>query len=855
MVNNSSHTALYHLWYVSPMAIQIAMLLFLLSILATFLNRGTGIVRLFKGSRTGDRIARRYFTILMLMLVVVGLLQHFHILPPEISLSPSAIGLLVTSLVMIWTMANILNKADDQRLKAEEEIKNINATLELKVEERSVGLRDLYAELQKSEERYRSILQNASDAIYITDNTGRIIDMSKSMCEMLGYSSEELLQFKFSDMVDPENLKDLPIELPAIPDQLIFKERTLVTKDGRKINVEINGQRIDKDRLMGVARNITERKMMEAELREAESKFRSLVEKSIVGVYLAGLDTRLLYVNQRFAELFGYEPQELLDMEDKVVDCIYNKENQEIVRKELETRKAAKKSVNHFEIEGIKKNGSSFWLEVYSNAVTIKGQATSIGTVVDITERKRTEAKLLEAELKFRTLSEKSIVGVYIVQNERFIYVNPKLAEIFGYTARELLDMLGRAVDVLFTEEARKSIRENLQARYSGAAEGVSYQVVGVKKDGGLNYLEIHSNLVTIGGKPSFIGTILDITERKKAEDELKISEQKYKLLFESNPLPLWIVAKNDMTVISANAAAAKLYGYTTEELLNMDVKKLRPVKHWGILSESYQKDLNEVTDFGIVQHTKKDGTEILVSIIAQDIVFEGRFARLSSTSDVSEKLKAEESLKTTEANLQTILNNTDTAYALLNADLHVLEYNNKALIFAENEFSFEPGGSNKILDHMPEDRRSQFLTYTKQVFDGHVISYEASYPQEDGCQLWYYIRMFPIADKGHKILGLVLAITDITERKEAERDLQIAYQSIQTHIDKIREMTWKQSHLIRSPLANVKVLFSMMKADPTDEKVSVYIETELERMDKILLDMAKGAARIGEDKPIEPEN
>lgn len=208
--------------------------------------------------------------------------------------------------------------------------------------------------------------------------------------------------------------------------------------------------------------------------------------------------------------------------------------------------------------------------------------------------------------------------------------------------------------------------------------------------------------------------------------------------------------------------------------------------------------------------------------------------------------------LQKSEANLQTILNNTDTAYALLNADLDILEYNNKALIFAQNEFNFDQENTAKIYDLMAADRRSQFLAYTNQVFDGNVISYEVSYPQADNIHLWYYVRMFPIADKGDKILGLVLAITDITERKDAEQDLQTAYQSIQSHIDKIREMAWKQSHLIRSPLANLKGLLPMLKVDPSDQQVLEFIETELERMDKILWEMAEGTSMVGVDKIVD---
>jgi PAS domain S-box-containing protein len=576
---------LYNLSYVSSMAIHTAIILLLLSIAAALLNPDFGISRLFTGDAVGNRMARRHFTTLMLVLIVFGSLriqsERFHILPPEVGISLLAISLLGTSLIMIWITANWLNKVDEQRSKAEAEIRNLNTALELKVE--------------KTEEKYQSLFDHASDAIYVLNVPGDFIQVNDSTCQLTGYSRPELLGMNITALMKAEFLQGYQLLTATIETgRSVMAERQIIKKDGTLIDVEINIKKFVDERVLVIARDITQRKLMEA---------------------------------------------------------------------------------------------------------------------------------------------------------------------------------------------------------------------------------------------------------------ELKLSEQKYRLLFESNPLPLWIVAKDDMTVIAANDAAARLYGYTPEELSGMDIKHLRPVAHWGKLIARYQDDIMDPLDFGVVEHVKKDGTPIMVNIIAQDIMFEGRFARLSSTSDVTEKLRAEELLKASEVNLQTILNNTDTAYALLSADLDILEYNNKALIFAKNEFNFQAGSTGKMIELIPEGRRAQFIAYTNQVFEGNTISYEIGYPQDQENPLWYYVRMFPIADNDNKILGLVLAITDITERKEAEQDLQTAYQSIQAHIEKIREMTWKQSHLIRSPLANLKGLYPMLEINPSDEQVLAYMGTELERMDEILWEMAEGTAMIGIDK------
>jgi PAS domain S-box-containing protein len=441
------------------------------------------------------------------------------------------------------------------------------------------------------------------------------------------------------------------------------------------------------------------------------------------------------------------------------------------------------------------------------------------------------KAKVEKTEEKYHSLFEHASDAIYVLSmTGDFMDVNDSTCQLTGYSREELLRM---NITALLSAEALKGYKLLFTLIEPGTSVMAERQII--TKDGSVVDVEI--NLKRFVDERILV-VARDITTRKRMEAELKLSEQKYRLLFEGNPLPLWIVAKDDMTVIAANAAAAKLYGYTPEELTGMDIKQLRPAAYWGALIANYQADISEPTTFGVVEHIKKDGSPIFVEVVAHDLMFEGRFARLSSTTDMSGKLKAEASLKTSEANLQTILDNTDTAYALLNAELDIVEYNNQAVIFAQNEFNFEPGNGRKVFDLMSENRRQRFIAYTKQVFKGQTISYEISYPQTDGSSLWYYVRMFPIADKGQQILGLVLAITDITERKQAE-------QSIQAHLAQIREMTWKQSHLIRSPLANLKGLFPLIKTNPTDKNVLTYAEIELERMDQILSEMAEGSALL----------
>ncbi|RWY52441.1 PAS domain S-box protein [Mucilaginibacter gilvus] len=565
--------------------------------------------------------------------------------------------------------------------------------------------------IKETQEKYYSLFEQASDAIFIMNSEGNFTEANDSMCQLTGYSRDELLAMNVTDILNAEIIKMYPLVYATRKlGESVTGERKVVQKNGKIIDIEINGKKFTDDRITIISRDITARKAMEAEL--------------------------------------------------------------------------------------------------------------------------------INAELKFRTLADKSMVGIYIVQKGKFVYVNPRFAEVFGYEASELI---GREpVEAIVHPNYQAISNENIRLRVEGEVDSVHYEAMGKMKDGSANWVEFYGSRAVLEDEPTIIGSMIDITERKIAEEELKASEKKYKLLFESNPVPLWIIAKDDLSIIAANEAASNLYGYSKDELLNTSVKQLRPIEDWEQQQLSYQKKITGTVDFGVVRHVKKNGTPIFVSIISEDILFEGRPVRISSTVDVTEKLKAEEMLKKSEANLQTILNTTDTAYALLDHEFNVLEYNEIALLFAKQEFNFNPGESTNFFEHLPESRRTQFLGYIKEVFKGNTISYEATYDQPDGGNIWYYVKIFPISNKENEILGLVLAISDITERKNGEQSLQLAYQRIKTNIGFIREMIWKQSHILRSPLANLKGLITILQSDPGDEEVLAHIKTELDRMDAVFIEMAQ---------------
>ncbi len=138
-------------------------------------------------------------------------------------------------------------------------------------------------------------------------------------------------------------------------------------------------------------------------------------------------------------------------------------------------------------------------------------------------EQRSVSEALRQSETMFKKITEKSIVGVYLIQDEVFRYVNPKMSEICGYEVSELVDMRGPK-DVVWAEDW-PLVKENLRKRTSGEMEAINYRFRGIKPSGEIVHLEVYGSRTDYQGKPAVIGTILDITDRVKAEEQLAQSE------------------------------------------------------------------------------------------------------------------------------------------------------------------------------------------------------------------------------------------------------------------------------------------------------------------------------------------
>jgi PAS domain S-box-containing protein len=393
---------------------------------------------------------------------------------------------------------------------------------------------------------------------------------------------------------------------------------------------------------------------MALEREHAEQRARllsSTVEQSSEGMGVIDLQGNLLFLNNAFAAMHGYTPEELIG---RHVSVFHTPE--QVPSVEAANRQTKETGEFNGEIWHVRLDGEVFPGLMHNSLLrNEKGEPVGmIGTLRDITESKRAEQALKESEMKFRSLTEDSLVGVYLIQDGVFKYVNPKFAETFGYTPDELIDTKGPD-KIIFSEDWPTS-KENLRRRLEGELKSIQYGFRGVTKDKKIIYVEVYGSATQYQGRPAVIGTLLDITERRRADEALQESELKFKTIFENAGGAIFIADRKTGEILECNTQAEMLLGCTRAEIIGMHQSEIHP---WGE-EEKYKKRFaahvqkGHAVDYeGEVQH--RDGRRIPVWITAQSLKIGGKDVILGLLMNITERKKAEEKLIENRAKLKSL--------------------------------------------------------------------------------------------------------------------------------------------------------------------------------------------------------
>ncbi len=620
--------------------------------------------------------------------------------------------------------------------------------------------------LRASQEEYRGLFENAQIGIFRTKLDGsRFVAANQKLADILGYAREELTALPPASVWaahgDRENMLRRLREHGVLTDY----EIPVLTRTG-EVRTLLTTLRLhaEGDYLEGTALDITKRKRAEEALRESERRSRAIFDQTFQFIGLMTLDGTVMETNRAALDFAGIEVAAVVgkpfwetpwwshspELQDRLRDAV---------------RQAAAGQFVRFEVTHPATDGSLHCIDFSLKPVL--DEAGKVSLLIpegrDITDRKRAEDELRI----FKTISDRASYGAAISDLDGTLtYVNDTFAEMHGYTAGELI---GQHLSVFHTDEQiprMSALVQRLKQDGSVAAEEVWHK----RRDGSVFPTLMSASVIQDEtGTPSFLSaTAIDITERKRAEESLAESEQRYRALFGQAPDSIALIDAEDGTLAEFNDRACENLGYTRAEFQDLTVADLEVIESRDEIVAHTAKIIGEGADIFATQHRTKTGEIRDVIVHSRPVSIGGRGFALSIWRDVTERKRTEDKLR----EFKTILERASYGAAVVDLDGN-LTYLNDAFANMHGYASAELIGRNLSVFHNAEQMLRVDALVQRIKAEGGFSAEEVWHRRRDGSVFPTLMSATIIADETGAPRYMSSTAIDITERKQAEEALR----------------------------------------------------------------------------------
>lgn len=648
----------------------------------------------------------------------------------------------------------------------------------------------LQKELEKSEEKFRTIIDLSPVIIWGIDKNGIITISEGKGLKSLGYKQGEIVGKSVLDIY-----KDLPEVIVNIKRALSGETFTGASWIG-EVYMETHYSPVKDNNgevtsVLGVATDITERKIAEKSILQNEEKFRLLFSKANDAIFI--MDNEIFIdCNEKTKIMFGCEEKEILGK----TPFFFSPEKQPDGRDSAEKSKEKISAVlegkpQFFYWKHKTKNGTLFDAEVSLNPFKIDGKTLIQAIVRDISDRKEAERLIKESEERFCLLSEATMEGIVTIENGIIVDANDQYARLHGFINKE--EVVGKKIEGFITPDFIDIAQHNLDSGYHRP-----FVIKALKRDGSAFTVEVRGQTIPWYGKTIKIATFTDITERISYENELRESQERYRNHIESLPDGILIIENNK--VVFANASALKILGTTSAKIkrsalsdfvlpeYKKEYEKLfssvRDDKATEFIEIKIRRHLdNKIADIQANGRLVKFKGEESIQLVVSDISTRKALAReqmraqiaeetnLQLQREIVERKKTQTKLATTQKFNKSIIESSLDMIVATDIDSRINEFN----IAAQKTFGYnreEVIGKPVSIIYADEEEYKQVQGVLHK--EG-VCAQEIVNKRKDGSLFISFLSASTLKDEDGKVFGAMGVSRDITAAKKAEEELRLS--------------------------------------------------------------------------------
>jgi PAS domain S-box-containing protein len=692
--------------------------------------------------------------------------------------------------------------------------------------------------LKDSEKKYRDLHEKLKAGYFEVDLKGNIKFINQSICELIGYPRNEILEKNFGVLVNNQTQKELYESFNKVYETgvgLSDSIHKITRKDGRETIAEISvylkydsdGKKVG---FNGLIRDITEKFVLEQKLKKSEEKYRNIINNISDIIVELDLELNFTYISPQCFDIFGFKPENLIG---KNVYKFIHPEDLQILKEVMEKLKTSRKT-RSVELRVRHRKGHYIPIFVRGSLVEIDDSDKVVAVAIDISEKKQAEEKIKESEEKYRLITE-NVNDLICLLNKRvrYEYINEQAhLKVLGYKKE---DLLGKSIlSLVHPEEIEYGLVRLREGRTEDSGE---YRVR--HKDGHYLWVEVKAKMFY--DKDNQMKVIMisrDITERKKAEQkireadeelkrlnkvleqkvlertkELKESEENFRTMAENSLLGIGII-KNGFVVYS-NKAMSEITEFSFEEMIGW--------KRNHFLSRIYSEDLPHV--FEKIKNQRKASKDAAarysfryetksgkikwVELYSRSIQFQGELADLNVMIDVTDKKKAEEQIKESEEKYRNMVNNLDVGFYRGEIGGKLLIHNstfNKILGFEPNE-----NLTGLKADQFFIDSKEKTKYYNELMEKGLIQNHITKVRDKNGQKLILQIHSHLIRNNKGDPIEVEGTFIDITEKFELEQKLKESEQKLREQNIELQKLDQLKtnfltmvSHELKTPLISI---------------------------------------------------